>query len=52
MTQVDLVLPRSLGSAAPKRLTNRITYAIGADAPSRAIIGRTQFCASTGASPS
>lgn len=39
--QVDLVLPRSLGSTKPARLTNRITYAVPGDAPSRAIIGST-----------
>jgi Peptidase family M23 len=40
-TQVDLVLPRSFGRTAPGRLTNRIKYAIPADAPSRALVDRT-----------
>jgi hypothetical protein len=39
--QVDLVLPRSFGRGAPKRLTNRIRYTIPSDAPSRGIIGST-----------
>jgi murein DD-endopeptidase MepM/ murein hydrolase activator NlpD len=41
VTQVDLVLPRALRGATPKRLTHRIAYTIPADAPSRAIIGST-----------
>lgn len=41
VTQVDVALPRSAGRTAPGRLTNRIAYAIPADAPSRSIIGAT-----------
>ena len=40
-TQVDLVQPRSAGRTAPKRITNRVAYAIPADAPVRSIIGST-----------
>jgi hypothetical protein len=39
--QVSLVLPRSYGRTPPRRLTNRIRYAIPPDAPSRGIIGGT-----------
>jgi hypothetical protein len=41
VTQVDLVLPRSSGRTTPKRLTNRIKYAIPADAPGRSLIDST-----------
>jgi hypothetical protein len=40
-TQVDLVQPRSAGRTAPKRITNRVAYALPADAPSRTVIGST-----------
>jgi hypothetical protein len=39
--QVDVVLPRSAGRRVPRLLTNRITYAIPANAPVRAVIGTT-----------
>jgi len=39
--QVSLVLPRSYGRTPPRRLTNRLRYAIPPDAPSRGIIGGT-----------
>jgi hypothetical protein len=38
---VDVVLPRSFGRTVPRRLTNRIQYAIPADAPLRSLIGST-----------
>jgi hypothetical protein len=38
---VDVVLPRSSGRAAPRRLTHRIRYSIPADARARSIIGST-----------
>jgi Peptidase family M23 len=38
---MDLVLPRSFGRAAPRRLTHRIRYSIPADARARSIIGNT-----------
>lgn len=41
VTQVDLALPRSAGRTVPRRLTNRIRYAIPATAPSRPVIGTT-----------
>jgi hypothetical protein len=41
VTQVDLVLPRSAGRTPPKRLTNRVSYALPADPPSRSVIGST-----------
>jgi hypothetical protein len=39
--QVDVVLPRSAGRRVPRLLTNRIRYAIPANAPVRAVIGTT-----------
>jgi murein DD-endopeptidase MepM/ murein hydrolase activator NlpD len=39
--QVDVVLPRSAGRRVPRLLTNRIRYAIPANAPLRAVIGTT-----------
>jgi peptidase M23-like protein len=39
--QVSLVLPRAYGRTPPRRLSNRIRYAIPPDAPSRGIIGAT-----------
>ena len=41
VTYVDVVLPRSAGRRVPRRLTNRIRYAIPADAPLRSVIGST-----------
>jgi hypothetical protein len=41
VTQVDVVLPRSAGRRVPRRVTNRIRYAVAPDAPVRAIIGST-----------
>jgi Peptidase family M23 len=41
MIQVDVVLPRSAGRSVPRLLTNRIRYAIPANAPVRAVIGTT-----------
>jgi Peptidase family M23 len=41
VTQIDLVLPRSVGRAVPVFLTNRIQYALPADAPARPIIAAT-----------
>jgi hypothetical protein len=41
VTQVDLALPRSAGRTPPQRLTNRVAYALPADAPSRSVIGST-----------
>lgn len=41
VTYVDVVLPRSAGRKVPRRLTNRIRYAIPADAPLRSVIGST-----------
>jgi len=38
---MDVVLPRSSGRAAPRRLTHRIRYSIPADARARSIIGST-----------
>jgi Peptidase family M23 len=40
-TQVDLVRPRSAGRTAPRRITNRVAYALPADAPLRPVIGST-----------
>ena len=45
VTQVDIALPRSAGRAVPVRVTNRIRYAIPADAPSRSLIGSTTVTA-------
>jgi hypothetical protein len=45
VTQVDIALPRSAGRAVPVRVTNRIQYAIPADAPSRSVIGSTTVTA-------
>jgi hypothetical protein len=41
VTFVDVVLPRSAGRKLPRRLTNRIRYAIPADAALRSVIGST-----------
>jgi len=41
VTYVDVVLPRSAGRRVPRRLTNRIRYAIPGDAPLRSVIGST-----------
>jgi hypothetical protein len=41
VTQVDVALPRSAGRMVPRRLTNRIQYAIPANAPLRPVIGTT-----------
>jgi hypothetical protein len=38
-TLVDVVLPRSSGRRVPRRLTERLRYAIPPDAPGRTIIG-------------
>jgi hypothetical protein len=38
---VDIALPRSAGRRVPRRLANRISYAIPADAPFRPVISRT-----------
>ena len=40
-TQLDLVQARSAGRTAPKRITNRVAYAIPADAPLRSVIWST-----------
>jgi hypothetical protein len=39
VTQVDVELPRSAGRTVPRLLTNRIGYAIPANAPLRPVIG-------------
>ena len=39
--QVDVILPRSAGRTVPRFLTNRISYAIAANAPVRGVIGTT-----------
>jgi hypothetical protein len=41
VTQVDIALPRSAGRAVPTHVTNRVQYAIPADAPLRSLIGST-----------
>jgi murein DD-endopeptidase MepM/ murein hydrolase activator NlpD len=43
VTQVDIALPRSAGRAVPAFLTNRIGYAIPANARGRALIGTTSI---------
>ena len=45
VTLVDIALPASGGRAVPTRVTNRIQYAIPADAPSRSLIGSTTVTA-------
>ena len=45
VTQIDVVLPRSAGRTAPRRLTHRITYTIPENAPSRSLIGSTTVTA-------
>jgi hypothetical protein len=39
-TLVDVALPRSAGRTAPRRLSNRISYTLPADAPEGVAIGR------------
>ncbi|MGI8715602.1 MAG: M23 family metallopeptidase [Solirubrobacteraceae bacterium] len=39
--EVDVALPSSAGRSVPRLLTNRIGYAVPADAPLRAVIGTT-----------
>ena len=41
VTQVDLALPRSVGRTVPVFLTNRIKYALPANAPARPVIATT-----------
>ena len=45
VTLVDIALPRSAGRAVPTRVTNRIQYAIPADARFRSLIGSTTVTA-------
>jgi Peptidase family M23 len=40
-TLVDVALPRSFGRRAPRRLTERLRYAVAPDAPGRTIIAST-----------
>lgn len=41
LVPVDVTLRRSVGRAVPAVLTNQVSYAIPADAPTRAVIGAT-----------